>query len=172
MARQVHAKELTVRPLQQPMPLDVLFHQASTKHALLEPWRWLIGGAPTLVGWSAGGDMFIEQADGKIAMIDLGAANVSVVADGKAEFRAQLATPRGAAELLQLAVVEAFVSTHGALHRDCCLGYTTLPALGGSYTVDNRYSVRIEEHAAFTGDVHRQIRDLPDGAKVTIKIVP
>jgi hypothetical protein len=154
------------------MPLDALFHQASTKHTLLEPWRWLIGGAPTLVGWSAGGDMFIEQADGKIAMIDLGAANVSVVADGKAEFRAQLATPRGAAELLQLAVVEAFVSTHGALHRDCCLGYTTLPALGGSYTVDNRYSVRIEEHAAFTGDVHRQIRDLPDGAKVTIKIVP
>jgi hypothetical protein len=154
------------------MPLDILFHQPSTKDSLLDAWRWLIGGGPTLVGWSAGGDLFIEQADGKIAMIDLGAGNVTVVADAKAELRAQLATPRGAAELLQLAVVEAFVSTHGALDRDCCLGYTTLPALGGSYTVDNRYALRIEEHAAFTGDVHRQIRDLPDGAKVKIKIVP
>jgi len=103
------------------MPLDILFHRPSTKDSLLDAWRWLIGGGPTLVGWSAGGDLFIEQADGKIAMIDLGAGNVTVVADAKAELQAQLVTARGAAELLQLAVVEAFVSTHGALDRDCCL---------------------------------------------------
>jgi hypothetical protein len=43
---------------------------------------------------------------------------------------------------------------------------------GGAYTADNRYSIRIAEHASFTGDLHRQIRDLPDGTVVKRRVVP
>jgi hypothetical protein len=44
--------------------------------------------------------------------------------------------------------------------------------LGGSYSVENRYAISIAEHASFSGDLHRQIRDLPDGTAVRVKVVP
>jgi len=149
-----------------------LYHRAGSTDKLLEEWRWLIGGLPTLVGWSSAGDLFLRSPDGQVSMIDPGAGVVHGVAATEAQFESQLADPERNADLLQVGAVEAFVTAHGALQGDQCLGYKTLPALGGSYALDNRYAVSIAEHAAFTGDVHRQIRDLPDGARVKIKIVP
>ena len=155
-----------------PRPNVSFYHQVTTTDKLLDEWRWLIGGLPTLVGWSSAADLFVRSAEGKIAMIDSGAGVINVVAESESEFQSQLRNPAKAAELLQLDVVEAFVRADGALPADRCLGYRTLPALGGSYAVENRYALSMAEHAAFTGDVHRQIRDLPDGARVKIKIVP
>ncbi len=150
-----------------------MFHYASSAdQQLLAEWRWLIGGLPQLIGWSSGGDLFIHTADGKIAMIDPGAGNVTVAADTLAAFRAQLEDADRSAELLQLALVRAFETSRNRLQPGCCLGFKQLPALGGSYDLENRFPLSITEHAAFTGDVHRQIRDLPDGAKVKFKIVP
>ena len=83
-----------------------------------------------------------------------------------------LRDPRHANELLLLPIVAAFEREHGALKPGQCLGFTTLPVLGGVYGLENRYAISVVEHARFTGDVHRQVRDLPDGARISIKIVP
>lgn len=57
---------------------------------------------------------------------------------------------------------------------DCPEGsvYTLTPAalLKGDYAPGNLWICRLEELVRFTGDVARQIRDLPDGAQYRIEI--
>jgi hypothetical protein len=53
--------------------------------------------------------------------------------------------------------------------RSYCL---KIPAtLGGSYKPDNLASIETLELVSISGDIARQIRDLPDGAQVRLKIV-
>lgn len=149
-----------------------MFHVANDALDLLAEWRWLLGGRPRLVGWSAAGDLFARAPNGAVLRLDTGGGTLERAAPSLEAFEHFLRDTEKAAELLLLPVVRAFEDRHGPLGAGECLGFTTLPILGGSYTVENRYRLSMAEHAAFTGDAHRQLRDLPDGAAVKIKIVP
>ena len=149
-----------------------MFHVVDSSLDLLAGWRWLLGGLPRLVGWSAAGDSFLRDASGNVLRLDTGAGELEQVAPSIEALEHALSDPDRATELLLLPVVHAFEERHGALGSSECLGFTTLPIFGGSYTVENRYRLAVKEHASFTGDVHRQLRDLPDGTAVRIKIVP
>jgi hypothetical protein len=124
------------------------------------------------VGWSAAGDLFYMDAAGNVWRLDTGAGDTELVAGSTLEFESVLADAERIASLFLVPVVSAFEAAHGPLSEGQCLGFTTLPVLGGAYSVENRFALSVVEHAAFTGDVHKQIRDLPDGAKVRIRIVP
>ena len=50
-------------------------------------------------------------------------------------------------------------------------GYKKLPALGGEYEPDNFELTDIEVHFELSGQIHKQIKDLPDGTKVNIKTI-
>ena len=139
---------------------------------LLAAWRWLLGEEPRLVGWSSSGDLFYADGNAAVWRLDTGAGSTELVAASINEFESVLTDPRRREELLLLAVVRAFEAAAGKLSEGQCLGFTTLPVLGGAYWVENRYALSVVEHASFTGDVHRQIRDLPEGAKVRLEIVP
>jgi hypothetical protein len=149
-----------------------MFHVADSSLDLLTEWRWLLGGLPRLVGWSAAGDLFVRDESGNVLRLDTGGGELERVSPSIEAFEHALSDPDRAAELLLLPVVHDFERRHGALGPSECLGFTTLPIFGGSYTAENRYRLPVTEHASFTGDVHRQLRDLPDGAAVRFKIVP
>jgi len=149
-----------------------MFYEAHSSLDLLAAWRWLLGGRPRLLGWSAAGDLFVRAPDGAVLRLDTGGGELERAAPSLEAFEHALRDPEQAAALLLLPVVRAFEEREGPLGAGECLGFTTLPILGGSYTVENRYRLSVREHAAFTGDVHRQLRDLPDGTAVQIRIVP
>jgi len=52
-----------------------------------------------------------------------------------------------------------------------CYSYKQIPILGGDYTVENTCVLPIKEHFGVCGSIHHQIKELPDGAEVTIKAV-
>ncbi len=139
---------------------------------LLAQWRWLLRGHPRLCGWSAAGDLFYADESGQIWRLDPGAGDAECVAESDAAFVQLLADATAAEELLLLQVLRDFEARHGPLETNQCLGFTTLPVFGGAYTADNRYALPVQEYAAFTGEVHRQIRDLADGARVRFDVVP
>ncbi len=145
---------------------------ASDTPDLLAQWRWLLGGHPHLRGWSAAGDFFYADESGQIWRLDPGRGDAECVAESDATFVQLLADATAAEEILLLPVVREFEARHGPLGANQCLGFTTLPVFGGAYTADNRYALPVEEYAAVTGEVHRQIRDLPDGARVRFDVVP
>ena len=51
-----------------------------------------------------------------------------------------------------------------------CYTFVTLPIFAeGTYEVENLHPVPAKSHFGFTGHVHRQIHELPDGAKVQLR---
>ena len=149
-----------------------MFHEADGSADLLREWRWLLGRHARLMGWAASGDLFMSDVRGAVLHLDTGAGQFEEVARDAVDFQTALRDESQAEALLLLPVVRAFEQRHGPLGPGECLGFTTLPVFGGTYTAENRYRLSIAEHAAFTGNVHRQIRDLPEGAQVQVKIVP
>lgn len=70
-----------------------------------------------------------------------------------------------------LELVEAAKDSVGLLEegRKYCL---VIPGvLGGTYDTSNIRSVPLVELVRFSGDLGKQIRDLPDGEKIQLKIV-
>lgn len=51
-----------------------------------------------------------------------------------------------------------------------CYAFTTLPILGGDYTVENVWIAPWEEWFSFTADVFQKISDLPDGTSMRLSV--
>ena len=150
-----------------------MFHQTTPSTPdLLAQWRWLLGGLPRLVGWSAAGDLFYLDEAARVCRLDTGAAEYELVAESMAEFDSLFRDSKRMGEVCLLSIVRAFEAAYGPLPEDHCLGFTTLPVFGGAYSAENRYVISVSEHASFPGDLHRQIRDLPDGTTIRLKVVP
>lgn len=147
-----------------------MFHSTTSSTSdLLADWRWLVGGLARLLGWSSAGDLFYLDERARVRRLDTGAGVAEPVAESEAIFDSLRADERAAEELFLLPVLRVFEAANGPLGEEHCLGFTTLPVLGGTYTAENLYAVAIAEHASYTGDVHRQI---PDGAQVRFRIMP
>ena len=79
--------------------------------------------------------------------------------------------PDNVADWFAAGVVEELRARGVVLAPGQCYGYATLPIFKeGSYGAENRQVLSALEHLAFTADVHQQIRDLSDGARVQIKV--
>lgn len=52
-----------------------------------------------------------------------------------------------------------------------CFYLKTPAVLGGAYSVENVRTISIDELLRFSGEIAEQIKDLPDGAQVSFKIV-
>ena len=66
-------------------------------------------------------------------------------------------------------LVDEIVAADKTLSPGYCYSYLQLPILGGEYSINNTTMVPIKEHYGLSGEIHKQIKDLPDGSKVTIK---
>jgi hypothetical protein len=148
-----------------------MFHVPDSAEDLLTQWRWLVGVGARLHGWSAAAVLFFTDDRGSVHRLDTSSGQIDIVADSMESFESMLAKVEEADQLLLLPIVAA-EQVHGSLEEGQCIGFKTLPVFGGSYGVGNRFALSVTEHAAFTGDVHRQIRDLPDGAQIVLKPVP
>ena len=49
-----------------------------------------------------------------------------------------------------------------------CYGFITAPTLGGQYETSNIERLDIAVYLSLMGQIHEQIEDLPDGAKISI----
>lgn len=68
------------------------------------------------------------------------------------------------------ALVDLAEEKLGINSKDRCFCFITLPVLGGSYGVENIKTVSLLELIAFSGNVAKQIEDLPEGSQVKIVV--
>ena len=137
--------------------------------ALAEAWSWLLPDAYQPVMASALGDLFFQR-DGAVYWLNTGTAEIEQVAGSRAEFLELLKTDK-ATEWFMPPLVEQLIAAGKVLKPDHCYTYVTLPIFKeGKYEVTNLNPVPAREHFALTGDMHRQLKDLPDGSKVKLEI--
>lgn len=129
-------------------------------------WGWLVEA--TMQPWmiSASGDVFFEASDASIHWLDTGQGTLTGIARDRDAFMHQCKKD-GGAEYLLAPVIDALFAAGVTLEPGQCFGYKTLPILGGTYTVDNMYATPAAALLGFSGHVHRQIKDLPDGSRIS-----
>lgn len=137
---------------------------------LLAPWAELVPESSSRWLLSRFGEVFLEQADGKIGMLQVSSFQYEVVADHKQDFEDWLADPEKMDEWFLAPLVDRLVSADKTLELGQCYSFITPLGLGGQVADDNVMMIPIKEHFLLFGDVFQQIKDLPDGSEVQLRI--
>lgn len=147
--------------------LTVRFDHLDPK-LLLEDWRWLIGSSKHPVLVSAIGDAFVqEEADSTIFLLDTAAGTCTPVASDLQSLRALLSEAEWVMDHLAADAVADFLSHGLRLGPGEVYSWRRPPVLGGEYELANIERTDIAVHFSTTGQIHRQVHDLPAGTAIT-----
>lgn len=134
-------------------------------------WTWLIGTDKKPILVSAIGDMFLQADNKKIYWLDVGSGEIKLIANGIQDFEDKLKNIEQVNEWFMIALTTNLRLSDKKLKDGQLYSYKKLPIIGGDYTLDNFTPLDIVEHFGYTGEIHKQIKDLPDGTEVVLKIV-
>ena len=137
---------------------------------LMDSWYWLIGKDKTPILMTSIGDLFFSDEEGKFYWLDVGGGTFEKVAESISEFNKKLRDNHQIDEWFLLGLVERIKASGLKFKEGELFSYKKLPILGGEYEPHNFESKNIEVHFDLSGQIHKQIKDLPDGTKVEIVI--
>jgi len=138
---------------------------------LLAEWRWLCPHPMTLVARNAFGDLFLRDESGKVFQLDVSAGKFAEVARSEAEFHALVQDPAGQEEWIAASAARASAERGLDPDENQCIAFST-PLVFVEARAAKPYIVDIYEGVSFLGDLHRQLSDVPDGAKARLKVGP
>lgn len=147
--------------------LTVKFNHTSPEK-LTEDWTWLIGTDKTPILVSAIGDMFLQGVNQKIYWLDVGGGSFEIIANDMNEFEKKLTDIELVNDWFLIDLTTKLRISDKKLGDGQLYSYKKLPLIGGDYSVDNFEPTDVEVHFSFAGQIHKQIKDLPDGTKVKI----
>ena len=137
---------------------------------LLYEWKWLVPEECKIVAVNPFGDLFLEDDQGRVQWLDVTSGTISALATSASEFQEEgknTANRNGwfLEELAGRAEQKGFRPGKGQ-----CVGYK-IPSVfkESSNAIENMYVADLYEYVSFMGDIHRQMRDVPDGGKVRIR---
>jgi hypothetical protein len=135
----------------------------------LSAWAAILSPGYRLLAANLFADFFLSDEAGVIYMLELSPRTVTAIAASEAEFRERLVEDSEGWLLRPLAdrCREAGMNPQ----PDDCYAFTTLPVFGGLYEVDNIFLCPWREWISFSADIYCQIKDLPDGGQVEIRVV-
>ncbi|WP_276371087.1 T6SS immunity protein Tdi1 domain-containing protein [Chryseolinea sp. H1M3-3] len=138
---------------------------------LIENWSWLTGMEKKVLLISAIGDLFLTDNVKNVYWLDIGGGELKLVANSIESFEEKLKNIDQLNEWFMINLTTDLRLSDKKLKDGQLYSYKKLPILGGEYTVENFAPMDIEAHFRFTGYIHKQIKNLPDGAEIEIKLV-
>lgn len=136
---------------------------------LLVEWRWLCQRPMALVARNAFADLFLRDESGQIHCLDVAVGKLTKVADSEKQF-CELATPEKKEEWFAAADENAAIARGLDPDTTQCIGFGVPLVFAESGSPDTPYVADLYEHVSFLGDLNRQIAELPEGAKVRLRI--
>jgi hypothetical protein len=141
-------------------PYDVNFD------ALLGDWRWLVGPSLSPVVITALGDLFLRGEDGSIHWLDTVAGRLTKVAADAEEFKALMVQPEHLDEWFMPQLVGDLKEAGVSLGTGQCYSYKVPPVLSGPIDPSNIEPADLLIHFSLMGQIHRQVKDLPEGTPI------
>lgn len=137
------------------------------REALLSDWRWLIGPTKQPILLSALGDAYLQDTeDGSVYLLEVGGGAMEPVAGSVDEFRSLL----GDREFVMSSFVPSLILELRAAGKTLAPGqiysFQHPPVLGGEYSGDNLEPTDIAVHFSVLGQIHQQVKDLPEGTPI------
>jgi hypothetical protein len=135
-----------------------------------QSWGWVGISAAEVVGENDFGNLMVRDKDGKYWRLCPEDVYCEVVAATRSELDALSHNQEFLHDWYMKALVDEAEQKLGKLPegRKYCLKVPGV--LGGTYGGDNLGTVPLVELIRFSGDLGRQIRDLPDGAQVKFTV--
>ncbi|HEX4423977.1 MAG TPA: hypothetical protein VH079_01165 [Terriglobales bacterium] len=138
---------------------------------LLKEWQWLCPESLRLVAINAFGDLFLQKQDNAIFRLDITAGLLVRISDSLENFRNEARKPENQKTWF-LSDIEAKLEQYGyRLNPEQCFGFK-IPVVfkESGNRPNNVYMADLYECVSFLGDLHGQLRNQPDGAKVRLNI--
>jgi hypothetical protein len=132
----------------------------------LASWRWI--GLDDLDPWfsTAFGDVFLIGDDG-VYWLDICAGELTRPFASAEDAKRALGTDDGLDEYLLAGLAFAAEEAGLVAEGNDILDFKVPPVLGGEFEVANLAVTDFEVAVNLAGQLHEQIKDLPDGAEVT-----
>ena len=133
---------------------------------LAKDWRWMLDlDHQSLLAISPFGDLLLRDDMDEISLLDINLGVLEYASTGGTD----------PASLFPIAFDDRIASGYRAagllLQSGKCYGLKVPGVTGGSFEVDNIYIATVTEYVSFLGDFHYQIKDIPDGAEINIKVL-
>ena len=137
---------------------------------LLSEWTWLL--PDTFTPWIVNrlGDIVVVNENETISFFDIGAGSFQQIADSRETFIRLIDEADNANHWLAIPLVNRLVQAGMILKPKTVYGFKIPPMLGGKYDIENLEITDISVHYGLLGDLYGQMKDVPDGSKVTVKI--
>jgi Domain of unknown function (DUF1851) len=133
-------------------------------------WEWLLPADVTVWLMNRFGDLFLILPDGSVQMLDIGAGLLTKMAESKDEFARLIDEDSNADDWLMIPLVDRLVVAGIHLQPGQCYSLLIPPVLGGDFAIENTVVLPIFEHFGVYGSFHKQLRGVPNGANVVIKV--
>ena len=140
---------------------------------LLANWRWLCPQEVRLVAVDAFGDLFLADGQGMVWRLDTPGGQLERISESVAEFKHLAESLVKRKEWFFEDVAVSLGERGFRPAKGQCLGYKTQIVFKESTgAVTNVYLANLDEYVSFLGDLHNQMKDLPDGGKVRVVVGP
>jgi len=136
---------------------------------LTKDWLWLIGKNMKPMVISSIGDMFLADKNGEIFWLNVGEGKFQFVAKNYEDLKEKMNDDKTANNWLMFDLVSEIKESGLKLTEGELYSYIKLPIIGGLYSAENFRICDIATHFSFAGQIHRQIKNHPDGTSVKIE---
>ena len=120
---------------------------------------------------SSMGDIFLSGKDNAIYWLQTDVGALTKVADNLKIFEVLLKDEDNIDNWFLPLLVEKLVIAGKILGESEVYSFKRLPVLGGDYSIENIDAIAMSVHFSFMGCICEQIKDLPDGTHVTVRVV-
>lgn len=138
---------------------------------LLSDWTWAIPEVLRPVLLTAMGDAFAQGESGAIYFVDMIAGKVRLIAEDGESFKSLLRDNPFVTDHMFPSQIMQYRDAGMTLQPGQVYSHKQLLVLGGEDEIDNIEPTDVSVHISIHGQVHRQVKDLPDGSPISeIKI--
>ena len=146
-------------------------HRGFDWPTILAEWAWLFPVQEFSI-WLMNkyGDLFFVFDDDSVHMMDVGNGTLEKLAGSRDEFCDRIDEEDNANNWLMIPLVDELAKIGKLLEPGRCYSFIIPPALRGEYAVENTATLNIREHYGVYASIHHQIKDLPTGTKVRLRV--
>jgi|ERR1700722_2465703 len=138
---------------------------------LLADWKWLAPEEFSLVAVNSFGDLFLQDVRGAVNRLDITEGTVSAVAASSVEFQEAAKDTVRKREWFLEELAEQAEQKGCSPGKGQCIGCKIPWVFKESKDMlDNIYVADLYEYLSFMGDLHEQIKDVPDGGQIRLKV--
>lgn len=134
---------------------------------LLDDWKWAMPEPLRPVLLTAMGDVFAQGESGAVYFLDVASGEIQSVADNGADFQGLLGDTHFVTEHLYPSRIVQLRKAGMTLEPQQIYSHIQPLVLGGEDEIDNIEPTDVAVHVSIHGQIHQQVRDLPEGTPIS-----